>query len=163
MKKKQNLWVSFVVIIVAIGTILTFVLPSSFITPAVPVPLPQDVPPRNDTTNPDPISDLIVVNSPSQGASVTSPLTVTGKARGSWYFEASFPIELIDAVTGLNIGTGHAEAQGEWMTSDFVPFIATLTFNKPSTTTQGILILRNDNPSGLPENDKSISIPVVVK
>jgi hypothetical protein len=45
------------------------------------------------------------------------------------------------------------------MTSDFVPFKAELKFSKPTTQT-GTLILRKDNPSGLPQNDESVSIPV---
>lgn len=88
---------------------------------------------------------------------LTSPLTVTGEAAG-WYFEASFPVQLLDG-TGKIIAQGPAQAQGDWMTTNFVPFKATLTFAKPATAT-GTLVLRNDNPSGLPENDRFLRIPV---
>jgi hypothetical protein len=89
---------------------------------------------------------------------VASPLTVTGEARGNWYFEASFPVKLLDA-NGNEIVVSYAQAQGEWMTEDFVPFMSTLTFAAPSTPT-GTLVLQKDNPSGLPENDNSVSVPV---
>jgi len=89
---------------------------------------------------------------------VTSPLTVTGEARGNWYFEASFPVQLLDG-TGKVLAIGPATAKGDWMTSNFVPFSITLTFKKP-TTELGVLVLQNDNPSGLPENAYELRIPV---
>jgi spore germination protein GerM len=47
----------------------------------------------------------------------------------------------------------------EWMTEEYVPFEATLSFNPPQTET-GTLILSKDNPSGLPEHDDELRIPV---
>jgi len=40
-------------------------------------------------------SDLIVVDEPRPLSVITSPLTVRGQARGTWYFEASFPLDLL--------------------------------------------------------------------
>lgn len=106
--------------------------------------------------------DVMVLEAPLPGAAVSSPLTVRGQARGWWFFEASFPVELTDR-DGRVIATGIATAQREWMTEDFVPFIAVLEFEIPSRPagSTGTLTLRKDNPSGLPENDDSRSIPVV--
>lgn len=104
------------------------------------------------------LSDVIQVTSPVVNATVASPMTITGKARGSWYFEASFPVQLIDA-NGQILAQAPAQAQGEWMTTDFVPFKLTLPFKKPYTVT-GTLILHNDNPSGDPVRDKEVRIPV---
>ena len=103
-------------------------------------------------------ADLIHVTAPVANALVSSPLTVTGEARGTWYFEASFPVELRDA-SGTLLAQVPAEAQGDWMTTNFVPFQIELDFQTPTTTT-GILILRKDNPSGLPQHDASLSIPI---
>ncbi len=102
--------------------------------------------------------DLVHVDAPLQGAKITSPLTITGRARGTWYFEASFPVRLLDA-NGKELVIAPAQAQGDWMTTEYVPFSVTLTFVKPTTPT-GTLILQKDNPSGLPENEDSVSIPV---
>lgn len=102
--------------------------------------------------------DLIVADSPHPGDTVSSPVSISGEARGYWFFEASFPVEIRDA-NGQLLGQWYAEAQGEWMTEDFVPFTSTLTFETPATPT-GTLILRRDNPSGLPENDDELTIPV---
>lgn len=99
----------------------------------------------------------IEVSQPMPNTVVTSPLTVTGRARGTWYFEASFPVRLLDHL-GNEIAVTPAQAQGDWMTTDFVPFQATLTFMTTSTT--GTLVLEKDNPSGEPQNDASILIPV---
>ncbi|OGE84298.1 MAG: hypothetical protein A2846_02045 [Candidatus Doudnabacteria bacterium RIFCSPHIGHO2_01_FULL_49_9] len=101
---------------------------------------------------------LISVSSPLPNAQVSSPMAVTGQARGNWYFEASFPVKLYDANNTL-LATDIATALSDWMTTDFVAFTATLNFPTPSTAT-GTLVLEKDNPSGEPQNDDSISIPV---
>lgn len=104
------------------------------------------------------LDDLLVVNYPTANAVVESPLTIDGQARGNFYFEAVFPVKLLDA-NGTVIAQGQAQAQGSWMTTDYVPFTATLTFTKPATDT-GTLVLKNDNPSGDPSKDKELDIPV---
>jgi len=91
---------------------------------------------------------------------VRSPLTIKGKARGNWFFEASFPVQMKDS-GGKLIGQTIATAEGDWMTVDYVPFTATLTFSAPASTSAQIILIR-DNPSGLPEHDKQIAVPVVV-
>ena len=110
------------------------------------------------------VSDLIKINFPKANATVTSPLVVKGQARGGWFFEGSFPVTLTDW-DGKIIANSNAEANGDWMTADFVPFTATLTFKLATTSysSKGTLILKNDNPSGLPENDKSKEIQVILK
>jgi len=113
----------------------------------------------NGDGNGDDLSDLIRVTSPTRNQTISSsPLVVNGQARGSWYFEASFPIELLDA-NGSVLGSGPAEAQGDWMTNNFVPFTATVNFTTPTTNT-GTLVLEKANPSGLPENAQELRIPV---
>lgn len=102
--------------------------------------------------------DLIRVYTPKENETIRSPLRVTGEARGNWYFEANFPIRLYTE-DGKEIAVAIAQAQGEWMTTEFVPFLATLSFPAP-TTEKGILVLEKDNPSGLPENEAQIRIPI---
>lgn len=104
------------------------------------------------------LTDKIQVSVPASGQHITSPLTVTGKARGYWYFEASFPVELRDSTKKVLASTT-AQAQSEWTTTEFVPFSAVLNFSKPRTRT-GTLVLKRDNPSGLPQNNEELEIPV---
>ncbi|MDP3794962.1 MAG: Gmad2 immunoglobulin-like domain-containing protein [bacterium] len=95
---------------------------------------------------------------PVSGERIESPLLVSGQARGPWYFEASFPVRLFDG-NGRELAVEPAQAQGEWMTIEFVPFTVILNFSAPATET-GTLILEKDNPSGLPEHADSVSIPI---
>ncbi len=101
----------------------------------------------------------VKVTSPKPDQIISSPLVIEGEARGFWFFEASFPVKLLDA-NGKEVAVMPVQAQGEWMTEDFVPFKAELKFSNVSTKT-GTLVFQKDNPSGLPEHDESISIPVV--
>lgn len=105
--------------------------------------------------------ELIRLEYPQPNQLISSPLTIKGEARGNWFFEASFPVVLTDW-DGLIIANGIATAKGDWMTNDFVPFEATLEFalNKEAYSNRGSLILKKENPSGLPENDDALEIPV---
>lgn len=107
-------------------------------------------------------SDLIRVDNVRPNQIIASPLVITGEARGNWYFEASFPVVLVNW-DGLIIAQGIATAKSDWMTSEFVPFEAKLTFtvDKNAYSNRGALILRKDNPSGLPEHDDALEIPVL--
>lgn len=105
--------------------------------------------------------NLIKVELPFPGAVTGKEFSVIGEARGYWFFEASFPIKLLDK-DGNELDTAIAQAQGEWMTENFVPFKADLkapeSYIGPAT-----LVLMKDNPSGLPENDASISFPITIE
>ncbi|MFA6105232.1 MAG: GerMN domain-containing protein [Patescibacteria group bacterium] len=105
-------------------------------------------------------ADLISVDKITSGDILESPTTITGRARGQWFFEASFPIRLID-LKGTVITTTIAQAGSDWMTTDFVPFSATINFDV-ATKTPAELVLAADNPSGLPQNDREIKIPVTL-
>ncbi len=103
-------------------------------------------------------ADLIRVARPEANSIVASPLLVEGQARGYWFFEASFPVRLLDD-KGNELALGIAQAQDEWMTTEFVPFSLVLTFTAPQTN-EGVLVLHKDNPSGLPEHDDELRVPV---
>jgi len=114
------------------------------------------------------LADLIVVDSPRPNETIKSPITIIGKARGTWFFEASFPIKIYKYGTNTDgtadiksseIGTGIAQAKSDWMTQDFVEFSATIEFTKPANP-DGAIVLMKDNPSGLEENDNQLLIPV---
>jgi|GEM_PF-1349407 hypothetical protein len=99
------------------------------------------------------------------GDTITSPLKITGEVRGSWSFEASFPIILTNW-DGLIIAEVPAQLLGSWMTSDFTPFEAELKFAKPANPTnqdyakKGTIILKNANPSGLPQGEIAFELPI---
>ena len=103
-------------------------------------------------------TNLIRLTSPKSNEIVQSPFLIKGEARGFWFFEASFPARLLDG-NGKEIAVGIVQAQGEWMTEDFVPFEVRLEFQQPATES-GMLILEKDNPSGLPEHADELRIPI---
>ncbi len=111
---------------------------------------------------PDDRSNMIVVVSPVKDSIVGSPLSVAGRARGTWFFEGSFPIILQDTYGNI-LAESHATAQGEWMTEEFVNFLGSIQFNNHVKGSSVFLILKKDNPSGLPEHDDSTKIPIILK
>lgn len=103
-------------------------------------------------------NDLILVENPRPNQQVKSPLLIKGRARGTWFFEATFPVKLLDD-NGNLLYEGFATAKGEWMTEDFVPFEAEITFDKGESK-KGQLILEKSNPSGFEENSDQLVLPV---
>lgn len=150
---KKTVWTSIIVIL--LGILLVILL--------------RFIPERNETTvQPylEYVKDGVVllrIDDPAPGMAISSPLSVRGEARGYWYFEASFPLILVDW-DGRIIAQGIATAQGDWMTEELVPFTGELTFETPEYigdfSRRGALILKKDNPSGLPEHDDAFEIPV---
>ncbi len=103
-------------------------------------------------------TDLIKISSPRPNDTLTSPVTITGQARGTWFFEGSFAIQLKD-VLGEEIGTAIATSTSDWMTEDFIPFSATLTFDEPAYG-QGTLYLNKSNPSDNVDLSDQLIVPV---
>lgn len=91
-----------------------------------PVVAPEPITPLSDkqTSPATETSELITVTSPTPNQLISSPLIITGQVRGNWFFEATAPVELIDA-NGNKIAKGNITANGDWMTTEFVPFTAT--------------------------------------
>ena len=103
-------------------------------------------------------SDLIKANSPRPNTIVGNTIEIKGEARGAWFFEASFPIKLVDE-NGNELATTIAQAKSGWMTEEFVPFEAIIKFQNPEIKKADLMLLK-DNPSGLPENDDFLRIPI---
>lgn len=139
-------------IVIAIAAVGFFAF--SFLWPQI-----ANAPHTIDTTGIPTSNENISVLSPTPKATITSPVKITGSALGTYYFEASFPIDILDE-NGDTVGQGHAEAQGDWMTEESVPFIATVTFTSPGRGKSGTIRLKNDNPSGEPERDLYFDLPI---
>lgn len=139
---KKVLWIF---VAVLFGVSLYFLLKPESSDPIIP-------------NNPSGEDEVIRVLWPKPYSEVMSPINVSGEARGSWFFEANSTVEIVDA-NGQQLGFALANAQGDWMTSDFVPFSGILSFST-STTPTGKVIFHKDNPSGLPQHDASYEVPI---
>ncbi len=130
----------------------------TFYTPGYTNNPSPTTPSTNNPSTTTPVgNEKIKINTLKINSVISSPLVITGEAKG-WYFEASFPVTLLDG-NGKIIAQGPAQAQSDWMTSEFVPFKITLTFPTPQTAT-GTLLFQNDNPSGLPEHSEEFRLPI---
>jgi len=98
---------------------------------------------------------------PTSNSKIESPVNLSGQAKGPMFFEGSFPVSIEDA-NGAVLGTDVAKADGEWMTDKDVPFKATINFKKSATKT-GFIVLKNNNPSGLPDNEHSVKFSISFK
>lgn len=112
-----------------------------------------------DNGNASEVADLIVVETPTPNSVLESSFVVKGQARGNWYFEASFPVQLV-ASDGTVLVNSFIMANGEWMTEEFVPFEKSFSFTNTTGATGGTLILKKDNPSDMRELDNELRIPV---
>lgn len=103
----------------------------------------------------------ITVESPEARSVIGDPVQISGEAKGTWYFEGSFPVRIKDA-EGAVLAEVPAIAQGEWMTEEFVPFTLEISFVPPTSDT-GTIEFVKANPSGLEEQEDSFELPIRFK
>ncbi len=103
----------------------------------------------------------IIITKPQPDSEISSPLEITGQAKGSWFFEAVIEVEL--QKTGETLARTVGKAKGNWMTDDYVDFSATLIFPEVTETGRAELRFSNSNPSGKEELEKSFVLPVVLR
>lgn len=125
-------------------------------------PFPSEAATSEESTVAQPSSDAeetgIKITSPQANSLVSFPLTITGEAKGPWYFEASFTVKLLDS-DGTILAETYAQALDDWMQEGFVAFEVKIEDANPGTD-NGKLVFEKANMSGLPENDFSVEIPV---
>ncbi len=103
----------------------------------------------------------LIVHYPLPGSEIQSPLKINGQARGTWFFEGSFSIAVVD-LDGNKIAEGIAFSEGDWMTEDYVIFNSEIPFEISEEKVEAKLIFDAANPSDLPENEKSFEMPIVL-
>jgi hypothetical protein len=112
------------------------------------------------TTTTPALSAKVHVVLPQPNQAVDPVFTVSGEAPGQWFSEASFPVQVRDR-NGNILQQATAKAMGNWQTTGQVKFAVSVTvsqYHGPAT-----VVLLRDNPSGMPENDDSVSVPVMIK
>lgn len=114
---------------------------------------------NSENANPTTLAGRVSVITPKPNSHVAKYFSVTGKAPGNWYFEASFPVE-VQKLDGEVIAQVPAQALTDWMTTDDVAFKADIKVSGYSGPAK--LVLKRDNPSGLPQYEESISVPITI-
>lgn len=105
-----------------------------------------------------PVSELIKVSEPLPDLEIQSPITIKGRAKGFWFFEATAPVELVDS-KGKEIAQGYIKTDGDWMTKDWVNFSGEMEFEIPDDE-NGYLVFYRSNPSGEAEHAQMFKMPV---
>lgn len=118
------------------------------------------IPVLNNTTvegNKDDLVSFSIV----PGVSVHGILSYRGTLKGGYFFEGNVLVKILDADKKI-LKQSNAVATTDWMTAGPVDFEGNIDFTGlPSGA--GYFEIQNDNPSGLPENDKSILIPIIIQ
>jgi hypothetical protein len=153
----------FLVILVMVYLLVTLPAPQAptvaTSTPQQPIVQPEPKEPEPEV--PQPLSKRVEVTTPKPNTTVGSTFVVSGKAPGNWYFEADFPIMIRDG-EGNVLARTYASAQGDWMTTELVAFTSTIHLDTVYKGPATLILLRN-NPSGLPEHDDAVEVPIVIQ
>ncbi len=101
------------------------------------------------------ISFSILPNSEVKGL-----MSYRGVVQGAYFFEANILINILDSNKNV-LKKSNAIATTDWMTAGPVSFEGNIDFsNLPKGP--AYIEIHNDNASGLPKNDKSILIPIII-
>lgn len=147
----------FFIIIAAIGVVVVLWVQCgrnngcTFSAPVQASPVPTVTPESGFGTMDIHVDGLI------QGAQVTSPLTITGKAIPDWYIGGAFTVRLLDAA-GHGLAYTQAHPTATTAANGFIPFSAQMAFFP--TTPNGMLIIEKNLGSGLPDFPSTIALPV---
>jgi hypothetical protein len=161
---------------VVFSLIIVLLLGYIFVKNPVPVqvqnidPTPPVATPNNVTVVPTPVPVTPMISgdtgnfvsfSIAPGATVSGKMNATGSIKGGYFFEAVAQGMLLDANKHV-LRKFQFAATTDWMTSGVVAFKASIdaTGIAPGA---GYIRIANDNPSGIPANEKYIDIPVVFK
>jgi len=138
------------------------IIPGIVPTPVPSPPRPTPTPPSPQAT-PSPIpcppcqcptAELITIDTPTQGITITSPVTVTGLGVG---FEGNLSVRILDA-TGFEIGSGYATITAGGM-GEQGPYMGVVTFTVPHTTQMGRVQVYSVSPrDGAIEHLASVSV-----
>jgi hypothetical protein len=165
--KKLWIFLLIVILIAAGGYVIYLHKRHTALLAKIPPPAaaPQQLATISDQISNPPPADTdsnvsIIISSPTPGQTISSPLMISGRAKGEWFgVDGTFPITLLDA-NGQTISEATAAALDAWATDDFVDFNATLEFTATTSAT-GTIIFAKDNPSGLPQDDLNAEVPIV--
>lgn len=148
-------WVALILILAIIIVVLAWIL---FTTPVPTTPA------TGSTSSPQtaaPLHAQVTVTTPTANATLSHSFEVAGTAPNQWFNEAVFPIQVRDPNDNL-IGASQGQAQGDWTQPGLVTFTSHMTVDSTYEGPANLILLK-DNPSGLPQNDDSVTVPIVIQ
>jgi len=148
----------FTIILVAILSIIIFFLQKKPSSEVVYTPPADVVIAENEIIG---NKDDLVSFSILPGSKVQGVVFYEGAVKGGYFFEGNILVNILDTNKNL-LKAGNTMATTEWMTAEPVGFGGSIDFTLLPKGPAYVEI-HNDNASGLPENDKSILIPIVVE
>lgn len=108
---------------------------------------------------------VITVDNIINWAKISNKFHLTGKVPKNWVYEWTFPIKIYDMSNGIISEwvwkADIFDKDGKVIQDKEVSFEADLDLFIPALTKKWILKIIADNPSGLPQNDDSVSINVI--
>jgi hypothetical protein len=130
-------------------------------TPEVTEPTPEPVASYDKTLVEGGVDDLITLSIVPNAVMPKGILSYRGTIEGGYFFEANVLINILDKDKKV-LKSSNAVAKTDWMTVGPVDFEGNIDFTGLPAGA-GYFEIHNDNASGLPENDKSILIPIVLQ
>lgn len=100
----------------------------------------------------------VSVTQPELGATITSPVTVTGQAPGTWFFEAVLQFEILSDDGGV-VGEEIFVTDEMWMTEDLLDFSLEIEFDSPDANLGFIKVIKHD-VSDIPRNKNFFYWPI---
>lgn len=105
--------------------------------------------------------DDLVAFSIAPGTKVRGILSYRGVIKGGYFFEGNILVNILDKNQKV-LKQSNAVAKTDWMTDKSVDFEGNIDFTGLKKG-EAYFEIHNDNASGLPENDKSILIPIIIE
>lgn len=147
MNGNKNTILIVVVILLAIGAYFAFGNKNSDVIDNDDTSQPGSDDNNNGSDDTTDMSSKIRVSIPAgNSVNASTGFEVGGQAVGNWFFEASAPVSVYSKDGKLLVAT-YMTAQGEWMTTDFVPFKGQIPPFLTNGATEGYIQFENDNPS----------------
>jgi len=159
MNKQKIITVCVIVLVLAVVGLLFIYGNKAKVSPTPGVG--ENLPPLENKDNILGNKDDLISFTILPGTKVHGILSYRGTIKGGYFFEGNILINILDSNKKV-IKASNGIAKGDWMTSGEVNFEGNIDFTglpKGSAYFE----IHNDNASGLPVNDKSILIPIVIE
>lgn len=105
--------------------------------------------------------DDLVAFSIMPNTKVHGVVSYRGIVKGGYFFEGNILVNILDMNKNVLLKS-NGTAKDDWMTTSPVNFEGNIDFSKVPVG-PAYLEIHNDNASGLPENDKSILVPIIIE